>query len=128
MAGIPNQWLPSKKQHLYSYDEEGRLLEYNVSRQSTGGLGDTNSLYATDAERFSSKAPFIARAMEKDAGRRNYVVQPGGATIYFDGPAHLSAAEKVKYTMPDPRESFGHDSLDGTVPGGGPYGISKKDR
>lgn len=117
MAGIPNQWRASKEQKLYSYDEEGRLLEFNISRQSTGGIGDANSLYATDAERFSAKAPFIARAMEKDATRRNYVVQPGGATIYFDGPARVTAAEKVGYTVPDPKESFGHDSMDGVFPG-----------
>lgn len=113
---IPNGFIPSTFARRISYDEEGRLREFNLSRQSTGGIGDANSLYATDAERFDSIAPFLKKNIAKDVARRDYRIQPGGACLYFSSPEELQdpyGGGKVQYTGPDPRTSFGHDSMPG---------------
>jgi len=106
-------FVPSKFQKRLQYDPEGRLREYNVSRSSTGGVAVANSLYATDAERFDSIAPFLAANMEKDRPRRNYVILPGGSALYFGdkpAPADLYGKNIVEQEpIPDPRNFFGHD-------------------
>lgn len=120
---IPNGFLPSKYQKQIGYDVEGRLREFNISRESTGGIGDANSLYATDAERFGTMAPFLKRNKAKDAPRRNYIIQPGGACIYFgDQPAPADPYDngRVQYTAPDPKTSFGHDTAEVISPGTNP--------
>jgi len=110
---IPNGFVPSDVVRRTYYDPEGRMLSFNISRQSTGGVSAANSLLATDAEHFDVCAPFLRRNKLNDAKRRNYVVQPGGAILYFDedvpGSNRRSTAELL-----DPKISFGHDSLDAT--------------
>ena len=64
-------------------------------------------------------APFIRRNKAKDSVRRNYVVQPGGAIIVFDGPAPASVPSPLRALRPSDRETFGHNSMDGTKFGGG---------
>lgn len=114
---VPNGFVPSSAARQTYYDEEGRLRVVNISRDSVGGIGESNSLFATDSEMFGAIAPFIKRNKSKDAPRRNYVIQPGGACIYFD-PEKLLADPydhgRVQFTGPSSRESFGHNSMDGS--------------
>lgn len=122
---LPNGgFLPSKAQHRYAYDPEGRLREFNLSRQSTGGISDTNSLFATHAEHYDVVAPFLKANMAKNFPRRNYIVQPGGSVVYFGGraaPPDPYANNEVQYNapaFPDPKQSFGHNTAEVVGPGG----------
>lgn len=107
---IPNGFRPSAKQAKYTYDPEGKLREYSESRGSTGGIGDSNSLYATDAEKFGTVAPFLKNSMAKDRPRRNYVIQPGGRSIYFGRQPAPSYPydDRPMYEAGDERDVFGH--------------------
>lgn len=110
---VPNGFMPSETARKTYYDSEGRLLEVNISRGDAGRLGESNSLFQTDAEKFSTMSPFLLRNRRKDARRRNYIIQPGGAAIYFDQTGPLpEAPSHAEY--PPASESFGHNSLDGT--------------
>jgi hypothetical protein len=118
---IPNAFTPSTVIHQQMYDEEGRLKSFRIApsrgAQGEGGISEANSLYSTDAELFGSVAPFLKRNRIVDARRRNYVIQPGGACIYFERPEELSdpyAHGRVQFTAPGDQESFGHN----TQPGG----------
>jgi len=124
---VPNGFKSSQAARQIQYDEEGRMRDVNVSRQSTGSVGDANSLYATEAEKFGTVAPFLKANMNKDATRRNYVIQPGGAAIYFDGPAHHED-DRERAEFHDQRESFGHNSLDGSkmVTGGRSFAVGDR--
>ena len=75
------------------------------------GIAEANSLYATDAEMFGSITPFLKKNRIKDARRRNYVIQAGGACIYFEGSDPYG--EKSRVDFPSEKESFGHNSMDG---------------
>mgnify|MGYP000898631851 CR=1 FL=1 len=111
---IPNGFRPSGAARATFYDEEGRLREFNISRgMDEGGVSSTNSMFATEAEDFGSIAPFLHRAKVKDAKRRNYVIQPGGAAIYFDDERAPELPSRQEF--PHPKTSFGHDSLDSTA-------------
>lgn len=111
---IPNGFMPSDVVRRTYYDPEGRLKSFNISRPEEGGIGDTNSLFSTDAERFGSLPPFLKANKEKDASRRNYIIQPGGAAIYFEED-RIEGALPRKTEFPAPKTSFGHDSLDATA-------------
>ena len=123
---IPNNFLPSKFQKQIGYDEEGRLIEFNLSRQHTGGIGNANSMYATHAEQFDVMTPFLKANKAKDAPRRNYIIQPGGAAIYF-GPRRAEAfpdpygGGRVQYTVPDERTFFGHNTAEVVSPNTVPH-------
>lgn len=115
----PNGFVPSNVIHQTMYDEEGRLKTFRINSRSDddSGISEANSLYATDAELFGTVAPFLKKAKIKDAGRRNYIVQPGGACIYFSDDKPLSdpyGNGRVQFTGPSEKESFGHNSYDGT--------------
>ena len=113
----PNRWVPSRAAKLASYDAEGTLHEFNLSRQATGGVGRYNSLFATEAEAFDSIAPHLAINRAKDVSRRNYVVQQGGATIYFEGPAVVVdpyTGHRTPHPFPNDRASFGHTRVGGS--------------
>lgn len=118
----PNGFLPSTVVHARMYDEEGRLKAVRPGpgphTDGDGGIAEANSLYATDAEFFGEIAPFLKRNRLADAQRRNYIIQPGGACIYFKEDPQLADPydhNRVQYTdMPSERESFGHNSMDGT--------------
>lgn len=56
------------------------------------GRGGANSSCPTEAERYGSVTPFMDRNRRKDAPRRNYVVQPGGAIAYFETPEAMEEA------------------------------------
>jgi len=111
---IPNGFMPSDVVRRTMYDQEGRLKSFNISRPEEGGVGDRNSLFATDAELFGTMAPFLRANKEKDAARRNYVIQPGGACIYFEEEVPPSVLPS-RTEFPTPKTSFGHDSLDATA-------------
>lgn len=114
----PNGFVPSSHVRKFLYDEEGRLLTHRpASQDDNPALAEANSLYATDAEVFGVMPPFLAAAKRRDSKRRNYIVQPGGACIYFEDDRRLADPwdhNRVQYTAPDERESFGHNSMDGT--------------
>lgn len=112
---VPNGFMPSDVVRRTYYDPEGRLKSFNISRQEEGGIGDTNSLFSTEAERFGSLPPFLKANKQKDAKRRNYIIQPGGACIYFEDEEGAPQAVLPRRTeFPAPKTSFGHDSLDAT--------------
>jgi hypothetical protein len=103
--------------HQTLYDEEGRVHSFRKNTKSAssddGGIAEANSLYATDAELFGTCAPFLRANKLRDAKRRNYVIQPGGACIYFKDDAPLKdpyGGGRVQFTAPDERESFGHNT------------------
>ncbi len=109
----PGGWVPSKLATWAGYSPEGRLVQADPSRDQTGGAGVSNSLYETDAERFDVVTPFLAKALEKDRPRRNYIVQPGGATIYYGprpAPRHPYGEPRPLY--PAALDQVGHDSQD----------------
>lgn len=119
---IPNQFVSSTALRQREYDPEGRLREFRITggRDSDdGGIAAANSLYATDAEFFGSMAPFLRCNKARDARRRNYIIQPGGAAIVFNGPAPAVPPSPLRALMPSEQESFGHNSYDGTKFGGG---------
>jgi len=115
---IPNGFVPSTAQRQVQYDEEGRMREFRIgpfggSRGGDGGIADANSLYATDAERFGTIAPFLKRNRIRDAQRRNYIIQAGGAAIYFETEPQLADAwdnGRVQFTAPSDQETFGHNA------------------
>jgi hypothetical protein len=111
---VPSGFLPTREARAIHYDQEGRLRSFNISRTGDSGIAETNSLFSTESEAFGAIAPFLKKAKQKDSARRNYVVQPGGATIYFDenGPP----PEMVSRTeFPEDKESFGHNTLSATA-------------
>jgi|ERR1700690_372239 len=117
---VPSPFQPSNATHRFVYDEEGRMRSFRVgpdgAHTQEGGVGESNSLFATDAEYFGTITPFLKVNRIKDARRRNYIIQPGGACIYFDGEKVLKDPYnngKVQYTAPSDQESFGHNSMDG---------------
>jgi hypothetical protein len=78
---IPNGWVPSVMATQLVYDPATKT---GVQVTSV----DASSAYPTEAERFSSVTPFLAANMAKDRPRRNYIVEPGGRTVYYgDEPA-----------------------------------------
>lgn len=114
---IPGKFVPSHVNHQTHYDEEGRLRTFRIGMGEDGGVGEANSLYATQAEYFGSRAPFIKNNQIRDAKRRNYIIQPGGACIYFETERELEdpyGGGRVQYTAPSDKESFGHNSMDGS--------------
>lgn len=118
---IPNAFAPSSSVHATFYDEEGRLKTFRPGTQGAesddGSLAEANSLFATDAEYFGQVAPFLRRNKIKDCRRRNYIIQPGGACIYFSEEEPLMdpyGNGRVQYTAPSDRETFGHNSMDGS--------------
>lgn len=44
---------------------------------------ESNRALPTRDEKYGAVAPFLLNAKLKDAGRRNYTIQPGGATAFF---------------------------------------------
>jgi hypothetical protein len=115
MAFVPNGFLSSEIARRVTYDEEGRLRDINISRGSVGGIADANSLFATEAEKLGSIAPFLRMNRREDVRRRNYIIQAGGACVYFDPESpEAPPLHKIRPEVPDPRTSFGHDSMDGT--------------
>ena len=135
---IPNGFPPSSAR-TRMYDQEGRLKEFRVDSRGAssddGSIAEANSLYATDAELFGQVAPFLKRAKIRDANRRNYIVQPGGAVIYFDDsePQQLQdpfGNGRVQFTAPSEQETFGHNSMDGTKlaePNGRAFTVGSRD-
>lgn len=126
---IPNQFVSSTAVRRREYDLEGRLREFRISggRDSDDrGIASSNSLYSTDAEFYDQMAPFLLRNRRIDAQRRNYVVQPGGAVLVFDGPAPAVAPSSMRTLRPSEGETFGHNSMDGTKfrGGGGVFNVS----
>ena len=114
---VPNPFLPSNAVHMIQYDEEGRLRKVRVNSPGAssddGGIAEANSLYATDAELFGSITPFMKRNKLNDSKRRNYIIQPGGACIYFQEDKPLKdpyGGGRVQFTAPSERETFGHNS------------------
>ena len=101
----PSGFKPSAAVEDRVFDQEGRLHEFNISRGGVGGIGEANSLYATESEKFGSVAPFLHLNMEKDRPRRNYIVQPGGAILFNPEP-------EVEAEFPTRQESFGHNTLE----------------
>lgn len=124
---VPNGFIPSNASRRREYDEEGRLREVSISSPSQdGGIAESNSAYATEAEQFGTIAPFLARNKAKDARRRNYVIQPGGACLYFETPPEYPdywQNGRVMFDAPTQKESFGHNSQPGG-PTQGPSGRS----
>ena len=116
---VPNGFIPSNANRTREYDEEGRLRETRIGpgphTDGDGGITESNSLFATDAEMFGAVTPFLKRNRIRDARRRNYVIQPGGACIYFEGERTLPDPyeEKARAEMPTEQESFGHNSQPG---------------
>ena len=113
---IPGRFVPSGLTKTIHYDEEGRMREFRKDSKDEAGLGEANSLYATDAEMFGSRAPFLKVNNIRDARRRNYIIQAGGACIYWEVDPMLAEPydhNRVQYTAPDSRDSFGHNSMDG---------------
>jgi len=114
---IPNGFLPSSANRRREYDEEGRLRETRIGpgphTDGDGGIAESNSLFATDAEMFGAISPFLKRNRIRDVRRRNYTIQPGGACIYFEGERSLPDPY-ARVDMPSEQESFGHN----TQPGG----------
>ena len=111
---IPNGWKRRDESQRLTYNHEGKLQVENLSRQSTGGIGRANSRFATEAEEFDSIAPFLAQNRAVDAERRNYVIQPGGACLYFANEERLAepyAHNRAQFDGPDDRESFGHNQV-----------------
>ena len=112
---IPSGFAPSRANVQRQYDSEGRLREVRIdsSGASSGdpGIAQSNSLFATDAELFGTITPFLKRARLKDAKRRNYVIQPGGACLYSETDQQLADPYnhgQVRFDMPTEQESFGH--------------------
>jgi hypothetical protein len=105
------------------YDEEGRLKSFRVNSKGASsdddGIAESNSLYSTDAELFGTITPFLKKNRIRDAQRRNYVIQPGGACIYWKEDNKLAdpyAHGRVQFTAPGERETFGHNTQpDGSV-------------
>lgn len=109
---IPSQYVPSMVSRKLTYDSEGRLrVEDRVNQGKwPAGMADANSTYPTDAERFDAIAPHIKANKEKDAPRRNYVIQPGGNIVYFDGGKNLHEAiygTPSTAHIPQEKDSFG---------------------
>lgn len=120
---IPDRFMPSNLVRQIHYDEEGRLRTFREAgtRNEEGGIGEANSLYATDAEHYDRCAPHLRAAKIKDAKRRNYIIQPGGACIYFQQermPPDPYENGRVQYTAPTSQESRGHNTMDAVI--GGP--------
>lgn len=90
-----------------------------TASSDNGGIAEANSLYATDAELFGTISPFLKRNKLADAKRRNYIIQPGGACIYFENDPQLADPydhNRVQFTAPSERETFGHNTQpDGSV-------------
>ncbi len=111
---IPSGFLPSGANKIRSYDVEGRLHESRPGPGGNdGGIAESNSLFSTEAEEFGSCAPFLKKNKIKDARRRNYIIQPGGACIYFESERRLEDPYdngRVQFTAPSEQESFGHNS------------------
>ena len=126
---IANGFVPSSAIRRREYDEEGRLRETRIGpgphTDGESGIAESNSLFATDAEFFGSITPFLKKNRIRDAKRRNYIIQPGGACIYFENQAQLEdpyGNGRVQYTdAPSAQESFGHNSQPGG-PAQGPAG------
>ena len=117
----PSGFIPSNANRARFYDEEGRLKEFRPGTQGgesdEGAIAEANSLFATDAELFGSISPFLKVNKIRDAKRRNYIIQPGGACIYFEADKELKdpyGGGRVQFTGPSDKESFGPTSLDGT--------------
>ena len=126
---IPNGFTPSTVNHATMYDEEGRLKSFRINSRNDddAGIAEANSLYATNAEMFGTITPFLRVNRIADAQRRNYVVQPGGACIYWQEDPRLEDPYlhgRVQFTGPSERESFGHDSQ----PGGPKSGSDQRGR
>lgn len=114
---IPNGFVPSSINRTREYDEEGRLREVRHDSKgassSDGAIAESNSLFATDAELFGTITPFMRVNKLRDADRRNYIIQPGGACIYFDPerpPPDPWDNGRVQFTAPSDRETFGHNT------------------
>lgn len=121
---LPNGFKSSEFARRIQYDDEGRMYEQDMAlpNQATG-IGDANSLYATDAERFDSISPFLAANRARDAMRRNYIIAPGGDRVFPD----VDESQQPE-ALPSQRTSFGHDSLDGTkmVTGGRAFTLGQQ--
>jgi hypothetical protein len=116
----PNGFVPSSAIRRREYDEEGRLRETRIGpgahTDGDSGIAESNSLYATDAEYFGAITPFLKKNRIRDAKRRNYVIQPGGACLYFSedkAPEDAFGGGKVVFDAPGEKDSFGHNSLPG---------------
>lgn len=125
---IPGRFLPSSAVRNRQYDEEGRLREVRPGpgphTDGDSGIAESNSLFATEAEMFGAITPVLKRNRIRDAKRRNYIIQPGGACIYFEAEKELKdpyGGGRVQYTvdMPEAKESFGHGSQPGGPSQGG---------
>lgn len=106
----PSPYFPSPLSRTLTYSIEGKLrVDDRVNQGKWPGMGAANSMYPTEAEKFDSITPFLKAAKMKDAPRRNYVIQPGGAAIYFEGQADM--VEAIYGTpstahIPTDKESF----------------------
>lgn len=90
---IPSPFIPSSLSRKMTYNLEGKVqADDRVSQGKWPSMGSANSMYPTEAERFDSITPFMKAAKLKDASRRNYVIQPGGAAVYFDNPPDMVEA------------------------------------
>lgn len=128
---IPNRFASSSALQRREYDEEGRLRAYRISggRDSDAGIAGANSRYPTESEYFDAITPFLKRNRLLDSRRRNYVIQPGGASIIFDRDKMdpYLASMPLTHQMPSEQETFGHNSMDGTKlsgSGGGVFNVS----
>lgn len=129
-----DSFLPSSTVRRQTYDEEGRLREVRIgpdgSHSQLGGVGEYNSMYSSTAEAFGEIAPFLKAARLRDAKRRNYIIQPGGACIYFESEPPMEdpwANGRVQFNAPSDQETFGHNSLDGSKmgnPNGRPFTVA----
>lgn len=120
---IPSAFVSSTANREFTYDAEGRMHPVHVGSapDGDGGIAEANSLYATQSEMFSSCAPFLRKNKLADAKRRNYVIQPGGAALYFKTEKKLADIYnhgRVQYSVdfPAENESFGHNSNPGPRP------------
>lgn len=108
---IASPFVPSSISRTITYNAEGKIrTEDRLNFGRWGGVGVANSMYPTEAEKFDSMAPFLKAAKERDAPRRNYVIQPGGATVYFDNPVDMKQAiygTPATAHIPTDQESFG---------------------
>ena len=111
---IPNGFMQSSATKTTEYDQEGRLRLTRYGHGGEGGVGESNSIYATDAELFGTCAPFLKANRMKDAKRRNYIIQSGGALILFEeGEQPEDQRQKLRFSGPADQTSFGHTTVMG---------------
>ena len=108
---IPSPFAPSSFARRVQYDDEGRMREYRPGTQGDTGIGDSNSLFATESERFDAITPFLKRSKAAADKAREYVIQPGGACLYKRVEEEPYYSQR-KFEYPDGRQSFGHRTSD----------------